>query len=298
MEDGAAKKRTQLKKRAIVFLLLAAIVVWMAVADLAHRKMLEVTFLDVGQGDAAFIEIPGGRQILIDGGPDSSVLSGLGRVMPFWDRDIDLIVLSHPDHDHLAGLLEVLKNYNVKGVLWAGVKKETAEFEEWQSLIVKERASVEITQPGERISLDSNQDHYLEVLYSEPDLIGEVAKDTNNSSAVIRLVYGRRSFLFTGDIYGFTEEEIASEGSDLRSDVLKVSHHGSKNSASEKFMARVLPEAAVISAGAGNSYGHPSAEILDLLGKYDIKMMRTDLNGDITFETDGSRLFLKAEKRR
>ena len=108
---------------------------WAVVCDLSQPQLLEVTFFDVGQGDSIFIETPQGHQILIDGGPDTTVLEKLGKEMPFWDRTIDLIILTHPEHDHMSGLIEVLKRYKVENILWTGIIRDTAEYEEWQRLI-------------------------------------------------------------------------------------------------------------------------------------------------------------------
>ncbi|MDP3763597.1 MAG: MBL fold metallo-hydrolase, partial [bacterium] len=125
---------------------------WLAVWELGSGTGLEVTFFDVGQGDAVFIETPQGQQILIDGGPSSVILEKLGKEMPFWDRTIDLIILTHPERDHLAGLLEVLKSYKVENILWTGVVRDTAEYKEWQKLIQEEGAKIFIAKAGLRIS--------------------------------------------------------------------------------------------------------------------------------------------------
>ncbi|GAH66398.1 unnamed protein product, partial [marine sediment metagenome] len=128
------------------------ILAWLAVYDLNKPQSLEVNFFDVGQGEAIFIETPSRHQILIDGGPTSIILEKLGQEMPFWDRTIDLIILTHPEHDHLAGLIEVLKRYKVENILWTGTVRDTAEYKEWQRLIGDERekegAQIKIAQSG------------------------------------------------------------------------------------------------------------------------------------------------------
>jgi competence protein ComEC len=288
------KKKTRFKN---IFALIATanILVWLAFFELSGQGCLQVEFFDVGQGDAALIKTPSGADILIDGGPNTAVLKGLGGSLPFWDRDIDLLILTHADHDHLAGLLEVLKNYRVKNILWNGAAKNSAEFEEWVKLIAAERSDIKIASAGTRITFDRVPGHFIEVLYPKQDLSGTVVKDANNSSVVLKLVYGESEFLFTGDIYSFTEEELVNGGADLDADVLKVAHHGSKNSASDLFLTKVDPDVAVISAGK-NSYGHPSQETLEMLNKYDIKVLRTDMAGDIIFTTDGQNLSFKTGK--
>ena len=148
-------------KRNPVFIILGIllglnILAWAAVWSLRPQG-LEVTFFDVGQGDAAFIETPQNQQILIDGGPTSIILEKLGREMPFWDRTIDLIILTHPEHDHMAGLIEVLKRYQVGNILWTGVVRDTAEYKEWQKLIKEEGAKIYIAQAGQQIEGGPNR---------------------------------------------------------------------------------------------------------------------------------------------
>lgn len=259
---------------------------WAGVYDLNGHKFLEVDFFDVGQGDAAFIETPGGKQILIDGGPSSVILEKLAKEMPFWDRTIDLIILSHPEADHLAGLLEVLKRYKIKNILWTGIVRQTAEYKEWVDLIGKEKANIEIAKAGQRLSLSERLS--LLILHPFEDWQGKELKDSNMTSIVLRLDYGDTSFLFTGDALAFQEKEMILRGVDLDSDVLKVGHHGSKTSTSQGFIKAVSPEIAVISAGKDNSYGHPHQEVLETLNKYGINVLRTDIAGDIKFISDGA----------
>jgi len=273
------------------------VLAWIGVFQLS-RAGLEVTFFDVGQGDAIFIETPLGHQVLIDGGPDVSLLEKLGDEMPFWDRTIDLIILTHPEHDHIAGLIEVLKKYQVENVLWTGVLKDTAEFREWQRLIKEEGAKIYIAQAGQQIVWDATPDcrgshprhlnpRHLEILYPFENLENQSVKNTNNTSIISRLVYGENSFLLTGDAYKSVERELLGLAEQLDSDVLKVGHHGSKTSSAEEFIKEVSPEIAIISAGQDNSYGHPHQEVLETLEKYGITILRTDKDGDIKIISDG-----------
>ena len=268
-------------------LILSNVFAWCVVYDLSRQKYLEVCFFDVGQGDSAFIQTPQLNQILIDGGPDSSVLGKIEKRIPFWDRTIDLIVLSHPDFDHLTGLLDVLKRYKVENVLWTGALKDSSKVAEWQRLIKKEGSNVIIAKAGQRIS---NKGLVIEILHPFEDISGQIPKDTNQTSIVLKLSYGEKSFLFTGDIYNTQESDLLERGIDVDSDVLKVAHHGSKTSSFDSFIASVSPEAAVISLGKDNSYGHPHKEVLDILNKYGIKILRTDELGDIEMMSDGKTL--------
>ncbi len=269
------------------FLFFLNILAWVVVYDLKNHQLLEVNFFDVGQGDAIFIETPQRHQILIDGGPDSAILEKLAKEMPFWDRTIDLIILTHPEKDHLSGLIEVLKRYKVENILWTGVIRDTAEFKEWKKLIEGERAKIFIAKSGQKIIMPRT---VLGILYPLENLEGEELKDSNNTSIVARLVFKENSFLFTGDIYKSIEKELIAKGTDIDSDVLKVAHHGSKTSSSEEFMKEVSPQEAVISAGKDNPYGHPHQEVLEILEKYGIRILRTDLDGDIKIISDGSNL--------
>ena len=266
----------------LAFLFLANLLAWIAVYELNQPQLLEVYFFDVGQGDSIFIETPQKHQILIDGGPGSAVLEKLGSKMPFWDRSIDLIILTHPEHDHISGLIEVLKSYEVENVLWTGIVRETVEYQEWLDCLKEERANVIIAGAGQKIEAG---EVVFDILHPFENLEGQTTKNPNNTSIIIRLTFGQDSFLFTGDAYKSIEKKLINEGID--SDVLKVGHHGSKTSSGEEFIEQVSPELAVIQAGRDNPYGHPHQETLAVLEKYDINILRTDLDGDIKIISNG-----------
>lgn len=272
---------------------------WLAVFNLKPPPYLEINFFNVGQGDAIFIETPQKHQILIDAGPDSKILEKLAEKMPSWDRTIDLIILTHPETDHMTGFIEVLKKYKVENILWTGLLRNTAEFKEWQRLIneekEKEGAQIKIARQGLKIVFpgkdsDEKYGYCIEILYPWENLEDEFIKDANSSSVVTRLIFKDTSFLFTGDIYKSDERKILEAGNNIDSDVLKVSHHGSKSSTDEEFIEKVSPEIAVISAGKNNQYGHPHQEVLETLNKYGIDILRTDLLGDIEIISDGKNL--------
>ena len=285
----------------IVFLILIALflfntLAWIAVYDLSQPRFLEVNFFDIGQGDAIFIETPQKHQILIDGGPGSTILEKLNKEMPFWDRSLDLIILTHPEHDHIAGLIEVLKRYKVDYILWTGVLKDTSEYQEWLEVIenkMTQGTQIKIARAGQKIILSRSD---LDILYPFEYLEGKSVKNINNTSVVSRLIFGQNSFLFTGDIYQKVEKELLERDVNIDSGVLKIAHHGSKTSSGEEFLERVLPEIALISAGKDNSYGHPHQEVLEKLNKFGIKILRTDLNGDIKVVSDGLKFKTKIQK--
>jgi len=280
------------------------ILAWIAVFDLAKPQFLEVNFFDIGQGDAIFIVSPKRQQILIDGGPDSKILEKLGKKMPFYDRSIDLVILTHPERDHLAGLIEVLKKYKVENILWTGIKRDSAEFKEWENLIKDEKAKIFIAKTGQKIHCSTwNDGHcYFEILFPFENLEGKEFENSNDTSIVAKLTFKEKNFLFTGDISKTAEKELIIRANSCSnscglviadSDVLKIAHHGSKTSTSEEFVKNALPQTAVISVGKDNSYGHPNQEVLETLAKYGIKVLRTDLDGDIKIISDGQKLKIK-----
>lgn len=282
------------------FLAALNIFVWQEVFALQKPAELEVDFLAVGQGDSIFIKTPQGHQIIIDGGPNSILLQKLAERMPFWDKTIDLVILTHPEKDHMTGLLDVLQKYQVNYFLWTGVVKDDAENKKLAELLDKAQnldnnflAQISGVSQGTRVittgfvqKIKAGQAE-ISVLYPFENLSGKELKDTSNDAGVVaRLVYGGNSFLFTGDISSTLENKLISQGIELESNVLKVAHHGSKYSTSESFLAAVSPETAVIEVGK-NSYGHPTPEVLNRLEKFGINIKRTDKNGDINLKSNG-----------
>ncbi len=272
------------------------LIAWVVVWDLSRSQALEVTFFDIGQGDAIFIETPQGHQVLIDGGPTSAILEKLAKEMSSYDRTIDLIILTHPERDHLFGLLEVLKSYHVENILWTGIIRDTAEYQEWINLIEKEGANLFIVEAGQKIILQEDPLIFMEILHPFENLEGQEIKNSNDTSIVAHLFFDDISFLFTGDITKKVEQELiirenscsnSCKFAKLKSDVLKVAHHGSKTSTSPEFLAVVSPEIAVIQVGE-NSYGHPHPEVLANLEQFGIYILRTDKDGDIKIVSDGS----------
>ncbi len=250
---------------------------------LSSPAHLEVSFFNVGQGDSIFIKTPQNHQILIDGGPAYSIMDGkLSQEMPFWDKEIDLIVLSHPESDHMTGLLDVLNDYKVDNILWTGEEKDSEKFRTWKNLVEKEGANVYYANTGDKVVAG---DVSMDIISPEEELTGQIVKDANDTSVVARLLYKNSSFLFTGDISSKAEKAILADNID--SDVLKVPHHGSKYSSCQEFLDKVSPLISVIQVGK-NSYGHPAEEALTRLLNSGIKILRSDTNGDIKIVSDGT----------
>lgn len=266
----------------VIILFCFNVLFWFIVFDLNKENFYKIVFFNVGQGDAIFIESLKKQRILIDGGPDSTILNKLAKEMPFYDRTIDLIILTHPEIDHLTGLNEVLKKYKIENIIWTGVKRETheykSEYKKWLELIKEEGANIKLAQKGISIKLN---DSHLDILYPFENLENQEVKNNNDSSIVSQLFFKNNVFLFTGDISGVVEKKLLAEpGIQIKSDVLKISHHGSRFSSEQDFLEKVSPKIAVISVGK-NFYGHPTKEVLSKLDKLNIKFLRTDQNGDI-----------------
>lgn len=264
---------------------------WAALTPASDR--LTVTFMDVGQGDAILIESPAGHRVLVDGGPSGRAVSeGLGRQMPFWNKRLDLVVLTHPEEDHLNGLVTALERYDVKGILASPVEAESAAYGAWREAVEREGAPYYEAAPGEWFDLGRGA--RLEVLGPPADLVEGSGGDLNNNSVVLRLTWGEVSFLLPGDLEMAGEEALLRQGGDLRSTVLKVAHHGAADATGAPLLAAVRPAVAVISVGADNWFGHPSPQVLERLG--DSLVYRTDLNGSVKLSTDGERLWVEVER--
>jgi len=272
----------------LIALLFSNFFVW-SVIFTNENKFLTVAFLDIGQGDAIFIEAPNGNQILLDGGPNRSVLRGISKIMPFYDRSIDIVVASHPDKDHIGGLPEILKRYKVGAVIEPGVNNDTAIYKEFESTIKELKIKKILARRGMTIWLDEGV--YMEILFPDTDVSDFNA---NDASIVARVVFGDSSFMLTGDSPKKIEKYIVSlDGGNLNSSVLKLGHHGSKTSTSDIFLSAVSPEYAIISAGRNNRYGHPHKEIIDLMKRFNIPYFETSKDGTVIFKTDGYDLYKK-----
>ncbi len=252
------------------------------------KKYLEVIFLDVGQGDATLIKTPEGQNILIDGGEDEQIIKRLGRELPWWDKKIDLMMLTHPHSDHVGGLVDVLKRYAVSKVLYTGASHSSPDYIAWLEMIKEKKISLKIINHPQKIQLGENL--VLEIVFPKEQSDIDKRTNLNNSSIVAKLVYGQNSFLLTGDAEMEVERKLLANRDDLKADVLKVGHHGSNTSSTDIFLQAVQPSYAVIEVGENNSFGHPSPRVIKRLERRGVKIFRTDIDGSIKFTSDGVNL--------
>lgn len=273
-------------------LCIAVLFVWFVVFHYeALRHAARVHVFDVGQGDGIFLELPDGNQILVDGGPDKTILSKLASAMLPWDRDIDLLILTHPHADHLDGLYEVAKRYRIGMVLESGTLHSIPEYAEWHELLREHGVPIVVARAGQRIMGPDGV--AIDVLAPAEAMDGKSLKNIHDAIVVAKFSYGSASVMLTGDAEKKVEYTLMRTFPDLHADVLKVGHHGSKTSTSDDFLRAVSPQYAVISVGRKNRYGHPHQEVINRLEIFGAAIVRTDQDGDVLFVSDGRDFFLK-----
>lgn len=251
--------------------------------SLAHGQLtntLQVSFIDVGQGDSIWLHGSDDTDILIDGGPRSAGPTVVAHLQDGGIDDIEVLVLSHGDADHVGGLIDVLQSIPVESVVYNGQHHTSSTYATLRAEM--ETRSLTPT-PAETGQTHTWGDVEASVLNPQTVPTG----DHNEDSVVMLVTYGQTDFLFTGDIGDSTEQTILDSGSGVAAEVLKVAHHGSRYTSSTAFLEAVGPELAVISVGADNPYGHPAQETLDRLAAVGARVMRTDVNDTITLTTDG-----------
>lgn len=253
-----------------------------AIISRSKNQPLQVVFIDIGQGDSILIS-QGSQQVLIDGGKDGKLLlEKLGKHIPFWDRNIETVIETHPDADHIGGLIDVMKTYKVNSVLKTKMQSSSQTFKKLEDEIANNGAEEIEAKKNVKIKFASGAE--VDVLYPFESVVDVNGKDTNMYSVVAKLKVGDSSFLFTGDLPAEQEKELVLNNDDLGVQFLKVAHHGSKYSTSNEFLDAVSPTEAVISVGKTNSYGHPNPEVLQRLREHHINIFRTDELGDIVYE--------------
>ena len=279
--------RTRILIVVLIVLLAVSAVAWRSVA--ARSAYAEINMLDVGQGDAVFIQLPDTTQILIDGGPDASVLGQLADVMGPFDHTIDIVVATHGDSDHISGLIDVLERYQVGAIVDSGIEKDSATFREWAAAVTQEVGEgAEFIPADQPRQLLLGENASLTMLWPQESYFGRSFAAVNDYSVVTRFSYGQVDTLLTGDIERWTEDRLIASGVLTGSEILKVPLHGSNTSSSQAFLDAVHPDLALISVGAGNPYGHPDPAVLARFDALHIPYLRTDQEGRITIDTDGT----------
>ncbi len=243
---------------------------------------MRVWMFDIGQGDAFFIEFPTGEQVLIDGGPDDSILAKLGSLLLPWDRSLNAILLTHPDADHITGLVSVLDRYEVDTVYETGVRAHTPYDEAFTKSLGSKGSDRTTLRSDDVIEIGEVT---LTVVWPDVSLVDAYPNKRNNLSINVLLEYGDTTILFTGDSEDIVEETVGSRVGDI--DVLKVGHHGSFTSTSWEFLQVIRPEIALISMGRENSYGHPHPTVIQRLEDIGADMFRTDLHQDVVLTSYG-----------
>ncbi len=300
----------EVTKKLIFWLILTAILLWAGVFSLPDNR-LHLVFCDVGQGDAILITYKQ-TQILVDGGPNNKVLGCLADNIPFWDRTLEMVILTHPEADHFSGLIDVIKRYNVKQFVVNSIIPESTGlpsealpaggaklgFWEFYQVVLDEKVNIYSPQAGDRLKIGPIE---LLVLWPKeklgdnrlwlrdtPSVLGTATYPgkINETSIVLKLSFGNFDTLLTGDIDFDVEKQVNLSRQRGEIEVLKIAHHGSKYSTGEEFLKKIKPQLAVISVGK-NSFGHPTKEVIEKLRDLDIKILRTDQEGEIRVVSDG-----------
>lgn len=271
-------------------ILFGAVISWprSMVEPTTRSSSCQLTALDVGQGDAILIRSSDGQDVLIDGGLNDRVIPALERNLPLGDDDVELVVATHPDGDHVGGLPAVLAKYRVLSILTTGVTAETNVDRRWREAADAEQATRLTARRGQELKL--GQDLVLDILWPDStwlDSPASKADGTNGTSIIIRATCGGSTLMTTGDAPSDIEQRLIDSGSVLTAAALKLGHHGSKYSTSSQWLQAVQPIIGVVSAGKDNRYGHPHPAVLERLRMKNITVRRTDVEGDVRLVSDG-----------
>ncbi len=289
MSQFLSRLKTNLKWYFLAFLVFLSILLWLAVLGQNKQRLLTVVFLNVEQGDAIFMESPTGIQLLIDAGPNRFVAREISKVMPWYDRTLDAVIVTHPDKDHFEGFISLLGKYKTKVFIESGVTADNQNYNFLKEKVLQKNIPIVVARRGQIIDIGGGA--YIEILFPDRDVSG---LGINDASIVAKLVYGETSVMLTGDSPKSIESYLVSVyGERLDSDILKAGHHGSKTSSGEDFVSVVSPDYTIISAEKDSRYGHPHQEVLDVLEKEKSQVLGTYDLGTITFISDGENFVWK-----
>ncbi len=254
-----------------------------------REGILKFEVLDIGQGDALWIESPTGTQVLVDGGPNNALMKEIPNVIPWYDRHIDMLVVTNPDKDHFEGFISLLKKYSVDVVLEPGTKNNTGTYNTFEKEVADRKIPKILAHSGQVIDLGGGA--YLQVLFPDRDVSG---LSSNDGSIVMRLVYGDTSVMLQGDSTAKIEDYLMALGTTtLKSTILKAGHHGSRTSSVKEYVSVISPQLTVASSGINNDYGHPHKETVKTMNDLKIPFYDTCNNGRIVFESNGKDFVLK-----
>ncbi len=280
-------------RRILLLAVLALITV--GIFSVSPERAFTVSFLNVGQGDAILIQSPTGTQVLVDGGATRGVLRELSRALPLFDRTLDAVVATHPDQDHIGGLVHVLSRYEVEYFLESGNSADTPAYHALERELEQENPVRVVARAGTRILLGGGA--YLEVLFPDRDVSGV---ESNTASVILRVVYGDTEVLLTGDAPASIERHLTtcalSGQCTVQADVLKAGHHGSKTSSDPAFIDAVDPQTVVFSRGCDNRYGHPAPEVVERFRERSVELLDTCEHGTITLTVRDGQVVLKTRK--
>ena len=274
--------------------LISTAFVWYVVFAEGRGSILKVAFLNVGQGDAIFIEAPNGNTVIIDGGPDRSLLRELSKEVPFYKHSFGAIMVTNPDADHFAGFIDLLEsNYSVGELLEPGTISKSATYRRFEQMVNERHIPKMLARKGTKIILDQKRNIYIDILFPDRDVS---SWKTNDGSVVAKLIYKNTAVMLQGDSPSKIEKYLLSQHDDVKAQILKLGHHGSKTSTTKEYVKAVSPEIAIISAGLNNHYGFPHKQTMETLVKNNVKPLITFELGTIEEKTDGhfwQSIFLK-----
>ncbi|MFA5644081.1 MAG: MBL fold metallo-hydrolase [Patescibacteria group bacterium] len=285
------KFRKKTKKIGILFLVLA-IVFFFSISPWKEEKNtnLEVSFIDSDQADAILIQTPQEKNIIIDFGSTKG-LKELDKKIKWWNKKIDLIIITHPHDDHIAGMISLIKKYKIEKIMYTGIIHSSPIYSELLETIKNKKIPLMIPAGQQTINLEENCQ--IAIIFPWDNFYNKEIENLNNSSIVSQLNCKNSKFLFMGDAENEVENEILEKEIAIKSDVLKVGHHGSITSTGQEFLERVSPEIAIVMVGKNNKFNHPSLRTLKKLEKLDIKTFRTDLDGTIDIISDGEKIWIE-----